>query len=292
MSVELFPVSAAKISSLRCGGEIRRACYPKTEEEVTEIYERFGDEVLFLGGLTNTLVCEEGMDEIALFTDRLKGISTEGEVLCASAGERIAKVASYAAKRGLTGLESLSGIPGTVGGAVKGNAGAYGTELSDLLVGVDVFRFDTGRTEYLTREEIAFSYRYSNLSAREFVLRCYLSLRRDNVRDIVDRTEEYRRKRLLSQPKEPSLGSVFKRYSGSSMGWYIERCGLKGASIGAFCFSNRHAGFIVNRFSDPASNPADYLSLVALAEKRVYEEFGIKPVREVKIIGDKRQTGE
>ena len=287
MSKELFRVSAATVSSLKAGGELRRACFPKDERDLTEIYERFGDDVLFFGGLTNTLVPDQGLDEVALFSDEIKGVFFEGEKVVACAGERLSKVARLAEKRGLSGLEPLSHIPGTVGGAVFGNAGAYGWEISDVITGVDVFRFDTGKTEYLDREEIAFSYRYSNLSGREFVVRSYFSLRRDDATAIKRRTEEYKKRRSSTQPKEPSLGSVFCRHDDTSMGWYLERCGLKGVGRGAFRFSPRHAGFIVNTFPQTdacgTARAADYLSLVRLAEKRVYEEFGFIPKREVKI---------
>ena len=296
MRTDLICVSAATISSLRAGGPFYRACYPKDLSDIKEVFERYGDDVVFVGGLTNTLVCDDGVEEVALFSDRLRGIEVEGEVLSAAAGEKLAKVARVAAGRGLSGLEGLSNVPGTVGGAVRGNAGAYGTEVSDVLSGVDVFRFDTGEPEYLSREEIAFSYRYSNLSDREFVLRAYFSLKRDDPASIAARCDEYKRKRLLCQPKEPSLGSVFKRHNDLSLGWFIERCGLKGVRKGAFSFSEKHVGFIV---LDPlvvargqVATAEDYLSLVHLAEKRVYEEFGFLPQREVRVIGDKRQKGD
>ncbi|MBR1747848.1 MAG: UDP-N-acetylmuramate dehydrogenase [Clostridia bacterium] len=291
MSIEQIAVSAASVSSLRCGGEIRRACFPRGVKDLREVYESCGDEVIFLGGLTNTLVTDEGVDEVALFSDRLKGLSVEGETLVAGAGEKLVKVVRYAAKCGLSGLEGLANVPGSIGGAVRGNAGAYGAEISDFLSGVDVFRFDVGQPEYLSREEIAFSYRYSNLNAREYVVRAYFSLKRDSVTEIAERMKNFGKKRSASQPKEPSLGSVFKRHEGTSMGWYIERCGLKGEKKGAFSFSVRHAGFIVNdALCDGAEARAeDYLYLVRLAEKRIYEEFGIRPKREVNVIGDKRQ---
>lgn len=296
MSTEFFCVSAADVSSLRAGGSLYRACFPKSVKDLTEVFEKYGDDVVFVGGLTNTLVCDDGVEEIALFSDRLRGIEVSGESLSVAAGEKLSKVARIAAVHGLAGLEALSNIPGTVGGAVRGNAGAYGREISDVLTGVEVFRFDTGKTEYLAREEIAFSYRYSNLSDREYVLRAYFDLKRDDPGAISARCAEYKRKRLLCQPKEPSLGSVFKRYNGSSMGWFIERCGLKGVRKGAFSFSVRHAGFIVLDPSDTRGQSIpqaeDYLYLVRLAEKRVQEEFGFLPQREVKIIGDKRQKGD
>lgn len=282
MSIDLVTVKADRISSLRCGAEIKRAFFPKNYADLNEIWQQVGDDVTFFGGLTNTLVCGD-VSECAVFSDGLKGVEKRGDIIVAGAGERLSKVASFAKNADLAGLEKLSGIPGTTGGAVRGNAGCYGVETADILCGVEVFRFDTGSVEYYDREEIFFSYRHAGFCGREMIVKAFFSLVDGDKNEIDKVARSLRRERRLSQPALPSLGSVFKRCDGVAAGYYIERAGLKGTRYGGMRISDVHANFIVNTGD---GTPSDYLYLVKTAEKKVYETFGVRLQREVKIIGE------
>lgn len=284
MEAVTISVSAAQISSLRCGGTLERVFVPSGEKSLDSLYNGYGGEKFtVLGGLTDTLVLSGGVKEPVILTEELRGLTVEGDLVKASAGERLSHIASVVRGYGLSGMESLSGIPGTIGGAVMGNAGCFGAEISDILSAVDIFRLDTGEREFLTRDEIAFNYRYSNLRAsKDLITRVYLRLYQAPITRITAKMEAVRQKRTEQQPHYPSLGCVFKRCKDKSAGFYIEKAGLKGYRYGGMEISDRHANFIVNR----GGTPEDYLYLVNICEKKVYETFGIKLEREVKIIGE------
>ena len=282
MSINFVTVRADLISSLKCGREIKNAVFPSNCDELVKIWQDIGEDAIFLGGLSNTLVASE-VNTYVVFSDRLRGIKRHGTIISSGAGERTSSVATFAKKNGLSGMEALSAIPGTIGGAVKGNAGCFDTEISDILYGVEVFKFDTGTVEYYSREELFFSYRYGNfIDGREMLTKVYLALSEDDIDSIEKRTRKYLAKRKATQPSLPSLGSVFRRHEGVSAGYYIEQAGLKGTRIGGMEFSTVHANFIVN----VGGTPEDYIDLVILAERKVYDKYGIKLLREVKIIDE------
>lgn len=282
--IRFISVPASQISSLRCGGLLEKVFAPSSIREAEEFFsENPCDNCTVIGGLTNTLVLSGGLKNFAVISDGLTGVTVEGDTIKASSGEKLANIARLARCYGLKGMENLCGIPGTVGGAVAGNAGSFGTEISDVLLGAEILKTDTGEREFLSREEIAFGYRYSNLRiGKDLLLKAHFRLYPAPVGRIAARMEEVKRLRAEKQPPFPSLGSVFKKCGETSAGWYIEKVGLKGFRYGGMEFSERHANFIVNR----GGTPEDYLYLVRLAEKKVYETFGIKLVREVKIIGE------
>ena len=289
MRAESLSVPAAQISSLKCGGVLKKAFIPSFISDLEGCEEIFdGETGHILGGITNTLVLSSGVDEPVVLTENLRGFTVNNDEIAAYAGERVSFLATLAKSYGLSGLESLCNIPGTIGGAVMGNAGCFGAEISDLICGVDVLKLDTGETEYLSKDEIAFGYRYSNLRVgRDFIYKVHLRLFPSSPDRIVAKMEDVRKKRLESQPKLPSLGSVFKKCGDKSAGWYIEKAGLKGYRYGGMEFSELHANFIVNK----GGSAEDYLFLVRLAEKKVYETFGIELSREVKIIGEEDGIG-
>ena len=285
MRTEFITADGGQISSLRCGGTIFRLFAPSNVRELSEYCSRNrGERYKILGGLTNTLVLSGGVKEIAVISDNMRGLTVEGHTIKAFAGEKLTKVATVARTYGLTGMENFVGIPGTVGGAVKGNAGCFGGEISDILRGVEIVNLDTGETEFVPSEEIAFGYRYCNLrNDRDFIYRAWFDLYPGRYDRIENEMKRIRSLRAESQPKRPSLGSVSKKYGAVSAGWYIEQSGLKGYRYGGMEISDVHANFIVN-VAD--GKPEEYLYLVELAEKKVYENFGIKLAREVKVIGE------
>ncbi len=274
-------------SSLGCGGVVGKAFFPKNLTELAAIAAERSDETFVIaGGLTNTLVLS-GADETFLFSDCFRGIRFEEDQVTVRVGEKTAHVADLARVYGLSGLENLCGIPGTIGGAVYGNAGAYGSSLSDLIESVSVFRLDDGETELLCREEIAFSYRHSSLRRNlDFVYEVGLRLYPDDSARIAARMEEARRKRKEKMPSQRSLGCVFKNPDEMGAGYYIEKSGLKGARAGGMQISEKHANVIVNTGGGTAE---EYLELVNLAEKTVRKNFGIKLEKEICVYGERRQ---
>lgn len=281
-------VPASQHSSLRCGGVLEKVFAPLSMRELASFYE--GNDcssITIVGALTNTLVLSGGVSDAVIMTDNLRGVSVEGDIIKAAAGEKLAHVARVAKEYGLSGMENLSGIPGSVGGAVYGNAGSFGSVISDIFYGAEIFRLDTGETEFLSREEVAFGYRYSNLKeGQDLITKVYFRLFPSHISGIAAKMDEVRKKRQEMQTSRPSLGSVFKKVGEESAGWYIEKAGLKGYRYGGMEFSERHANFIVNR----NGTPEDYLYLVGLAERKVYETFGVRLKREVKIIGEPRDS--
>lgn len=278
-------VDTSSVCSLRCGGTCLNAYYPQKISDLEYLATRSADK-LFLGGMTNTLLVSD-YDGIAVFSDGFKGIKVRDNEIIVGSGERLATVCNLVADVGLSGVESLCGIPGTIGGAVVNNSGAFGTEISDVIEEVTVYNFDTKQVEKLSREEIAFSYRYSNLRKNsDFIFSVKLNLFSQDKQRIFAKMQEVREKRRLTQPSKKSLGSVFRSHEGVSAGYYLDKAGLKGKRIGGMSISTLHANFIVN---DGMGTAEEYEELVAFAKSAVQKEFGIKLKEEVLIIGEKER---
>lgn len=282
MSTKSIRLDTSKISALRAGAVLNTVYSPVNEEELALIYAYIkGSSPIVIGGLSNTLVLRD-TDRPFILTNKFKGIEVNNNYLYAKCGESLAKICHTASEHGLSNLESLSGIPGTVGGAVKNNSGSYGSCISDCLDRVYVFDWDTGVTEERTREQIAFNYRYSNLRQdKDIILGASFVLSPIEAEFIAKRMKEVSMLRKMAQPQGKSLGSVFKRYEGVSAGYYIEKAGLKGYNRNGMEISKIHANFIVNK----GGSVDDYLYLLNLAKTKVYEQFGIKLEEEVRIIG-------
>lgn len=285
MKTDLTRLDVSKISSLGAGGILKNTYFVKEKADLGRFFEEYGGEkVLVIGGLTDTLVLSGGIETKVLYTGLFKGIGVKGEVMSCLAGERLCAVSSEAEKNGLSGLENLSGIPGTIGGAVFGNAGSFGSEIADSVCEVEVFRTDDGNTEILDNAKLGFAYRRSLLRPnKDLVVEVTLNLKAEQREEIRKNIFSVSAKRAAKQPKKPSLGSVFKRVNDVSAGFYIEKAGLKGFAFGGMAFSDVHANFIVNK---GGGTPEEYLYLMTLAERKVFETFGIKLVREVKVLGE------
>lgn len=276
----------AKHTSFRIGGPARRMAFPKTREQLVVLaglLQEAGIEPLLLGNGTNLLVADEGLDTVVINTSaQLSRVEQTGECeLTADAGVSLCQLALFAWKQGLAGLAFAHGIPGTLGGGVVMNAGAYGGELKDVIADVTALYSDGVRT--LTADEMGFSYRHSAFSSGEgIVLGAKLKLELGDPNAIKAKMDELMARRKASQPLEfPSAGSTFKRPPGHYAGPLIESCGLKGARIGGAEVSCKHAGFVVNA---GGATCADVLALMEKVQKTVFDTYGVLLEPEVKIV--------
>jgi UDP-N-acetylmuramate dehydrogenase len=242
---------------------------------------------LVVGNGSNILVKDKGLKGAVII---LKGKLAEFEesprkkgMLTAGGGLSIMELLRYCIREGLSGLEFMAGIPGTVGGAVVMNAGAYGHEICECIEDVRIVT-GQGKKVMLDRNLIDFSYRGSSIPSDSVVYGVTLKLKRESGKKINKRIMDYLEKRRETQPVElPSCGSVFRNPSGDYAGRLIEQAGLKGEKIGGAMISPKHANYIVNTGGARAS---DILALMELAQKSVNEKFGIKLVPEVRVVGE------
>lgn len=281
-------VPMAKHTSFRIGGPARRMAFPHTTEQMVLLIN-FALECdahpLVIGNGTNLLVADEGLDRLVINTKdmaKLEPGNGENEIL-AEAGVPLVKLANYACQEGLTGLEFAHGIPGSVGGAVCMNAGAYGGEMKDVLLGASVLFPDAG-IRFLSCEELQLGYRHSILTdhPEAVVLYAVFRLTPGDRAEIHAKMEELMARRKASQPLEyPSAGSTFKRPAGYFAGTLIDQTGLKGLSVGGAQVSEKHAGFVINR---GGATYADVTTLIAQVQAAVKQAHGVQLEPEVKII--------
>jgi UDP-N-acetylmuramate dehydrogenase len=246
-----------------------------------------------LGAGTNILVSDKGIRGLVI-ENRARGsrfkVREEEAILWAEAGVLLKDLAEESVRRGLAGLEWAVGIPGTVGGAVVGNAGAYGGYVSDILTQVAILRTNGGIQEIMA-EELEFGYRTSRFKAanreREaampVILAAQFKLQPESVRVLRERVAEYAHRREARQPSEPSAGSVFKRTAQYPAGFLIEQAGLKGKRIGDAQISSKHANFIVNLGQARAS---EVKALMDMARDAVLQQFGIELELEQELVGE------
>ncbi|MDD7670352.1 MAG: UDP-N-acetylmuramate dehydrogenase [Ruminococcus sp.] len=272
----------AKYSSFRTGGKAANIIFPEsTEEFVTALRENPGAAVL--GNLSNTLVLDGGIDGTVIITTKLNSVSVNGNTVTAAAGASLTSVAVAARDASLAGCEFLYGIPGTVGGGVFMNAGAYGGEIADIIENAVVFTPD-GKVTTLSKDDLDLGYRTSKLqSTRYILLSAAFSLQSGNKEVISSAMDDLMNRRMTTQPLDkPSCGSTFKRPAGNFAGKLISDCGLKGMSVGGAQVSEKHAGFIVN---SGGATSRDILDLVQLVKKTVFEKTGVLLEEEIRIIG-------
>lgn len=242
-----------------------------------------------VGGLSNLLVSDSGFDGIILLNRKGEIMHTaepDGTVvLTAGSGAPMAAVVNYCVQNGLSGFEWASGLPGTVGGAVYGNAGAFGTEIKDIFRSCVIMDPD-GETKEFCAAEMGFAYRKSMIKCGRhdrIILEASFSLKRDEPEQIRQRGEANREKRRASQPvSERSLGSVFKNPEGSAAGKLIQDAGLKGSAIGKARVSETHANFITTA---EGVRSEDYRDLIRCVQKTVLEQYGIRLEPEIEFLG-------
>ena len=278
-------------TSFRIGGPAARMAFPVNAEQVVLLQglaEDCGIRPLVIGNGTNLLVSDAGIDNLLIDTSEMNTIHMEedGVTVTAYAGVSLARLADFACKQGLTGLEFAHGIPGTLGGAVCMNAGAYGGEMKDVVTRVTAFAMD-GSPVAFDGEEMQFGYRRSvlNQSAEiAAVTSVTVALHPGDEETIRATMREFSARRREKQPITlPSCGSTFKRPEGQFAGTLIDQCGLKGLRVGGASVSTLHAGFLVN---DGEGTAADYLGLIAEVQRIVYEKTGTRLEPEVRIIGE------
>ncbi|WP_371871307.1 UDP-N-acetylmuramate dehydrogenase [Lentibacillus populi] len=271
----------------RLGGKADFYVTPETYEQVQQIVKLANkDNIPFtmLGNGSNLIVKDGGIRGIVLNLQKLASITADGTTVIAQSGARIIDVSRHALVKKLTGLEFACGIPGSVGGALFMNAGAYGGEIRDVLESAVVVTRD-GDLLTLAANQLDLEYRSSNIPDNGYiVLEATFSLQNGNYDEIKAVMDDLTFKRESKQPLEyPSCGSVFKRPPGYFAGKLIQDSNLQGKQIGGAQVSLKHAGFIVNK--DHAS-AKQYIDLIHFIQKTVKEKFGVKLEREVKIIGE------
>ena len=275
-------------TSFRIGGPARRMAFPERGEQLVLLMgfaEDCGARPLVIGNGTNLLAPDRGLDRLVVNTSAMSRVELGPEpyTIQAEAGVSLARLADFACKQGLTGLEFAHGIPGTLGGAVCMNAGAYDGEMKQVVRSVTLLFPEEG-VRTLSCEEMDFGYRHSLLSDRPdgVVLSAVLRLAEGNEEETREQMRSLMARRKASQPLEyPSAGSTFKRPTGYFAGTLIDQCGLKGLTVGGAQVSEKHAGFVINL---GGATCADVTELIRKVQDRVWTEKGVRLEPEVKII--------
>ena len=273
-------------TSLRIGGAAEVMAFPKTEEELAELLKLsalLDCKCAILGAGTNVLAPDEGVSGLVIcLKDCLNGMEKlSGTRIRVMAGVTMSRAAVFAANLGLSGLEFAHGIPGTIGGGVYMNAGAYGGEICQICHRVEVMDRQ-GNTRWLSNAEMEFSYRHSVLETTEDIVICAeFNLTPDQPEEIKARMKELIGKRSASQPLDlPSAGSAFKRPVGGYAAALIDQAGLKGFRVGNAGISEKHAGFAVNLGGATAKDMKELLQTVS---DRVFAQSGIRLEPEIRI---------
>ena len=279
--------SMAKVSSIKAGGLAEFYVIPDSANDFIAIIDYLYNRSMpcvTVGGVTNTLFASDMYRGTVLSTRGMRTIRSEGGLVVAECGASLASVMSYAARIGLGGAEQLWLIPGTVGGAVRGNAGAHGLEMADIIEFADIYFPKSAKVCRLCRDELEFSYRTSLAKKHRdaYVMSVGIRLSKACLKEIRERRRYFLKLRAESQPMgSPSLGCVFKRVEGVSAGYYIDRAGLKGFAVGGAKVSEKHAGFIINA---AGADHHDVASLVLAVESIVGSRLGIALNREIEIV--------
>ena len=275
-------------TTFRIGGPADFFLLPSTVDEVRGILEICREEELpyfILGNGSNLLVSDKGYRGVIIQLYRnFSNISVEGNEICASSGALLSQIAAAARNASLTGFEFAGGIPGTLGGAVFMNAGAYGGELKDVLKEAVVMT-EQGEILTLPVEKLDMGYRTSRIKKVGYlVLEARLVLEQGDMDKIRDITKDLTEKRVSKQPLEyPSAGSTFKRPEGYFAGKLIMDAGLRGYQVGDAQVSEKHCGFVINKGNATA---ADVLTLIENVREKVQEQFGVTLEPEVKFLGE------
>ncbi|MFQ5961310.1 MAG: UDP-N-acetylmuramate dehydrogenase [Candidatus Methylomirabilales bacterium] len=283
----LYGEPLAHYTSFGIGGPADVMVIPEGVEDVgvaLEVCRTEGIPYLLLGGGSNVLVRDGGFRGVVL---RLDGVfaqlTVEGRRVWAGAGVRLSRLVAFCSKLALSGVESLAGIPGTVGGAVKGNAGAFGGSIADHLAEVRLLTRD-GDQQTFSRDRLEFSYRHTALLEGTVVVEAAFDLEPGDPVQIRRRVSENLLQRNRGQPVEwRSAGSVFKNPPGDYAGRLVEKAGLKGTRIGGACISPKHGNFIINLGGATAG---DVLALIDLMRHRVREEMHVELELEVQVVGE------
>lgn len=282
----LFDEPMSRHTTFRVGGPAALMARPQTEKDVIAAVgaaRELGVEPVFVGNGSNLLVDDSGLDDFVIKTvPGLTRMERDGDRIVAGSGTLLVSLANEAARNSLTGLEFAHGIPGSLGGAVTMNAGAYDGEMRQVVEWVRVLN-ENGEVEVLSGEQCTFSYRHSVFSDRKcLILAACLKLRGGDPAAIRERMTELMAKRKEKQPLEyPSAGSTFKRPEGYFAAALIDQCGLKGHTVGGAQVSPKHAGFVINT---GAATCRDILDLMDEVKECVFRQTGVVLEPEVKYL--------
>jgi len=282
--------SMKKHTSFKIGGNADLFVSVKTVEELKQVLDYAEQKqipITIIGNGTNILVSDKGIRglvikiDIQYFETLEKNDYIEVNV---GSGIKMMALAIQFKRMGITGFEELSGIPGTIGGAIYMNAGAYGKEMKDIVVSTKCMN-RKGEIIELSCEEQKFKYRSSIFNDNDYIIiGTILKLRKGRIEDIDRQMKEYQNKRKEKQPLEyPSAGSTFKRQEGIVTAKLIDECGLKGYKIGGAMVSEKHAGFIINTGDATAK---DIIELIKYVKDKVYENYKVKIKEEIRIVGE------
>jgi len=278
-------VSLKELCSYNTGGLAEFYAEPKSVIELQAALEYARDEdleITIIGSGYNILIADEGITGLVINMSSLdKFVAFEDDLIYAGAGVELDGLVEYLALRGVAGLEDMSGIPGTIGGAVRMNAGAFGTEIKDVAHSVAICGFD-GELSVVMAEDAGFGYRRAD-GLKGIITGAWFKLGEDSVETLIAKRITILEKRVEKQPLDyPSCGSVFKRPEGNYAGALIEKCGLKGHRIGGAMVSDKHANFVLN-VGDASGK--DIHDLICYVQKVVHEQTGVMLEREVRFLG-------
>ena len=282
-----FDEPLKRYTAWKIGGPADALLEPESVEDLihaTEIAREHDIPVTILGGGTNVLVRDGGIRGLTVrLAKSLRNVEIEGKTVTADAGVLYPVLANTTAGRGLAGLEFATGIPGTVGGAIYMNAGAYGSETTEVLDWADIL--EKHEVTRMKNRDLDLSYRHSALHENPdwIVLRAGYTLVPGDPVELKARIKEFRTQRMNGSPNRPSCGSTFKRPQGDFPGRVIEAAGLKGTRVGNIEVSPVHANYLVNLGGGTAE---DALALIELVREKVREKLGIELESEVRIIGE------
>ncbi|SCJ88136.1 UDP-N-acetylenolpyruvoylglucosamine reductase [uncultured Eubacterium sp.] len=284
-------VDMREFTSFKAGGKAREMVILESVEELAEVLQeihRLQKKYIVLGNGSNTLIKDSGFDGVVVkLGEAFNRVTVEGDRLICGTGALMSVVAKAALAADLTGFEFASGIPGSIGGAIFMNAGAYGGEMKDIVESVRLVRNDGSKVESIKAADMELAYRHSVLEeTRDVAVTVTLKLKKGNHDEIAAQMADLTRRRNEKQPVQyPSAGSFFKRPEGYFAGKLIQDAGLKGTSVGGAQVSELHSGFIINRGGATAT---DIIDLMHLVQNTVYDKFGVRLEPEVRIIGDER----
>jgi UDP-N-acetylmuramate dehydrogenase len=283
----LFDAPMKKFTSIKVGGPADSLLFLKDMVELRKVvrYARRKDiPILILGKGTNLVVRDKGIRGwVISLTQGMKKVQLEGDVIEAEAGLSLQRLVQFSIQKNLTGLEPFFGIPGTVGGGLAMNAGAWGVELKDILLSITLMN-EKGEVVERPRKKLKFSYRRLAIPPTWIILKGRFQLKKGRKEEILEHVRSYSEIRKRTQPLDyPSAGSIFKNPAEGPAGKWIEEAGLKGFRMGQAMVSDRHANFIINLGKATAQ---EVINLMEWVERKIYEEKAISLEREVRVVGE------
>ena len=276
--------NGGNLSTFRIGGNVKKLFIAGNIEELKEAIKILNNEKnwYLLGGGSNILISDDGVDGIIKLNGNFSKIKDEKEFLICGSGTFGSSAIKYAEKKSLSGLEPFSGLPGTIGGWIATNCGPKEMDILDILESVDVMDKQTYKIQNLTKNDFKYSYRYCSLKENNVILSAKLKLKKKKKETIVRENKKYMKYRLSTQPKGSSVGCIFKNPPNKSAGKIIDSCGLKGFKVKNLKISNKHGNFIIN---EGGAKAKEVFEMIKIIKNNVFEKTGINLTPEVEKIG-------